>query len=282
MSSTFNESIPPSALVSVFKAVDQFEDQVDDRTYDELLPQHIKIALEDHVFGWTHLTSSILGHISVTTAAYCMTYHCLDYLSVQDYWAISQYLRTLVSFIMALSAFRLVRRRRFIWLPTIYGSKEYHDDKQRRRKEVAATDVSTLLGHLRRRREVYLHGRMDKTLNEAQSTFDTFLQAGQRKCYTFQTFQTNETMSIENDQVAFPAIKTMPYSHGGFFGSTPFLLANPHWILYSTKAHARRLCGDIAPHFECTGPKTCPLGRKQSWCSCVWHGKCTREQWDAG
>ena len=78
MSFTAKESTPPSALVTVLKAVDRFEDQVEDRAYDELLPQHIKIALEDHVFGWTHLTSSILGHISITIVAFYMTYYCLD------------------------------------------------------------------------------------------------------------------------------------------------------------------------------------------------------------
>ena len=119
MSFTAKESTPPSALVLtvVLKAVDRFEDQVEDRAYDELLPQHIKIALEDHVlFGWTHLTSSILGHVSITIVAFYMTYYCLDcqYLDLKEYGTMYQYVRICISFVMALSAYRLVRRRRYI------------------------------------------------------------------------------------------------------------------------------------------------------------------------
>lgn len=221
-------------MISMLKAVDRFEDQVEDRAFNELLPLHIKLALEDRVFGWSHVSSTILGHVVITVGAYYATYFCLGFLPFELYIlchaSVAHSIRVFVSLTAALLAFRFVRRRRRVWLPAPYGSKDYRDDKQRRRREVAETDFSTLLGHMRRRREVYLHGRVQKTLSEAEVVFTSFLQSERKTHPSFQTFPTDKTRSVDNDQVTFGPIQTMPYSHGGFFGAAPFLLANPDWI----------------------------------------------------
>ena len=217
----------------MFKYIDLFEDQIEDRGYSQILSQPLKLALEDQVFGWTHLSSSIIGHVLITCASYSASYIFLGFLHFSDCWngVIELALRACASLIVALLAFRLVRRRRSVWLPSPYGSKEYHEDQQRRQKDLAVTDYSTLLGHLRRRRDIYLNGQIEKTLSEAELAFHSFLQKGRQVSHSsFQTFPANQTHSIENDQVTFSPIKTMPYSHGGFFGAAPFLLANPDWI----------------------------------------------------
>jgi hypothetical protein len=47
---------------------------------------------------------------------------------------------------------------------------------------------------------------------------------------SFHTDPTNRMQSIAHDQILFQRIQNMPYTHGGFFATAPFLLANPHWI----------------------------------------------------
>lgn len=47
---------------------------------------------------------------------------------------------------------------------------------------------------------------------------------------SFSTMPTNRMKSFAHDQVMFPTIQKMPYAHGAYFGSAPFLLSNPHWI----------------------------------------------------
>ncbi|KAI2512142.1 hypothetical protein MHU86_2229 [Fragilaria crotonensis] len=222
--------------------VDRFEDQVDDIAYKELVPLHIKLALEDKVFGWSNLFSAILGHVGITLAAYQFTYVALGYIIiltipwVQTYdnysWTTS-ILKSLLSLWAAVSAYRMVRRRQHVWFRSAYGSKEYMEDYQRRRTEVAEIDSTTLLGRIRTRRNVYLRGRLQRTLTQAETRFDSWTRKkARRRRPSFQTFPTNQTKSIENDQVLFPCgpIKNMPYSHGCFFGAAPFLLANPDWI----------------------------------------------------
>jgi hypothetical protein len=240
-------------LSCIIKAVDRFEDQVEDRAYEELVPLHVKLALEDKVFGWSHLSSSIVGHVLITIGAYYLSYLSLGSLELWDlqhFYATDVLsaacsIRTIISLVLALATFRFVRRRRYIWLRAPYGSSYYESEDQQRRKEVAETDYSTLLGHLRRRREVYLSQRVQQELSEAEVAFDSWKQK-KDECQnilshsSFQTFPTNKTTSIENDQVLFSPIKNMPYSHGGFFGAAPFMLANPDWITI-----LRRLLPDV-------------------------------------
>ena len=220
-------------IVAMLKIVDLFEDQVENRGCSGLFSQKMRIALEEQIFGWTHLSSSILGYVMISTAAYSASYYCMGLIHVPFLWngTLEFALRAFVSFIVALLAFRLVQHRRSVWLPSTYGSKDYLEDQQRRQKDVAETDYSTLLGHLRRRRDNFVNVQIEKTLNEAEAAFHSFQQEGSQVSRpSFQTFPAFQTQSIENDQVTFPPIKTMPYSHGGFFGAAPFLLANPDWI----------------------------------------------------
>jgi hypothetical protein len=229
-------------ITEVLQAVDRFEDQVDDIAYKELVPLHIKLALEDKVFGWSNMFSAILGHVVITLGAYQLTYVAVGYIIIllipwiqihDNYSWTTSILKSLLSLWAAVSAYRMVRRRQHVWFRSAYGSKAYMDDYQRRRTEVAEIDSTTLLGRIRTRRNVYLRGRLQKTLSQAENRFDSWTRKkARRRRPSFQTFPTNQTKSIENDQVLFPSgpIKNMPYSHGCFFGAAPFLLANPDWI----------------------------------------------------
>lgn len=221
-------------ITEVLRVVDRLEDQVDDIAYKELVPLHIKLALEDQVFGWSNMFSSFMGHTVITLLAYQLTYVALSCIpwEIHNAWMTNS-IQTLLSLWAAIGAFRMVRRRRHVWFRAAYGSKEYRMDAQRRQTEVAETDSSTLLGRIRRHSEVYLKGRVVKKLHQAENMFDTWKQKkAKRRRPSFQTFPTYETKSIENDQVLFGSgpIKKMPYSHGCFFGAAPFMLANPDWI----------------------------------------------------
>mmetsp|Transcript_18871 Transcript_18871/g.31190 ORF Transcript_18871/g.31190 Transcript_18871/m.31190 type:complete len:745 (-) Transcript_18871:168-2402(-) len=230
------ERDPLRDLTKVLNAVDRFEDEFEDRAYEELVPLQIKLALEDKVFGWSNLASSIIGHVVITGGAYALTYFalCLIPWELHDPHT-TRTVRVVASVSTAVSAYRMVRRRRHVWLRAPYGSKHYLDDDKRRQKAVAESDASTLLGRIRRRRDIYLHGRLQKKLSQAEVRFDSWKQRYsplKKRRPSFQTFPVNETTSIENDQVCFAAghIKNMPYSHGCFFGAAPFMLANPDWI----------------------------------------------------
>jgi hypothetical protein len=236
---------PIRDFTNVLNAVDRFEDEFEGRAYEELVPLQLKLALEDKVFGWTNLASSIMGHVFITGGAYALTYLALWTFvpwQIRNDPRTTDNVRVFLSVSAAISAYRMVRRRRHVWLRAAYGSKDYLDDEKRRQQAVAESDASTLLGRIRRRRDVYLHGRLQKKLNQAQDRFiqkmspkkRSFKEGGALKKGrpSFQTFPVNETQSIENDQVCFAAghIKNMPYSHGCFFGAAPFMLANPDWI----------------------------------------------------
>jgi hypothetical protein len=227
-----NNHEEPEILTGMFRAVDMLEDQVDDLAYEELVPLHLKLALEDRVFGSTNLFSSILGHIGITVTAYYLTYWALSYIPWQIYDDYTtRNLRLLFCIWVGFISYRIVRRRKHIWFRSAYGTKEYKQDELRRRIEVAETDASTLLGRILRRRDVYLKGRAMKKLSQAENRFESWKRKKDiRRRPSFQTFPANETKSIENDQVLFPCIHRMPYSHGCFFGAAPFLLANPDWI----------------------------------------------------
>lgn len=218
-------SINPVArdISFVINAVDKLEDELEIRTFDDF-PQHVKFALEERVFGWSNLSFSILGHILCTAGAYCVTLQCLDSIPLYYYSTETVFLKHLVSFVAAFCVFRVVRRRRYVWLRAPYGSKCYQQDVERRRKEVAETDYSTLLGHLRRRNQVYLQERQQRRLTEAEDVFASWKEK-RRTCVEAVSPSINngiETRSIENDQAVFTSgsIKKMPYgeyseaSHG--------------------------------------------------------------------
>ena len=259
-------------ITEVLQAVDRFEDQVDDIAYKELVPQHIKLALEDNVFRWSNMFSSILGHVGITLAAYYLTYFAFGYSIIawmqihnnhNQYHSVcwtTKALQVLISLWAAVGAYRMVRRRQHVWFRSAYGSKAYLQDYLRRRTEVAEIDSTTLLGRIRSRRNVYLRGRCLKTLSQAETRFDSWTRKkARRRRPSFQTFSVHETKSIENDQVLFASgpIRNMPYSHGCFFGAAPFLVANPDWI-----SILRHLMPDVyvelsrrVHHHACEAPK---------------------------
>lgn len=206
-------------LNDVLEAVDEFEDQVEDIAYEELVPLQVKFALEEKVFGWSNLSASILGHVGITSGAYALTYLGLSILPWQLHdETTTQTSKVLLSLWASISAFRMVRRRRYVWLRNVYGSVEYQQDEQRRRRSVIETDSTTILGRIRRTKAVYLRGRVQRKLILAEKSFITYKEKSSKRIKkkrrpSFQTFPTKETKSIENDQVLFASgpIKKMPY-----------------------------------------------------------------------
>ena len=246
----------------ILEVVDRLEDEMD-HPYEELVPLELKLALEDKVFGWSHLSSEILGHVFFTVGAFFVCWNALRLIqqiigvqSLSDDFLYN--LNLLCSIAAAVSAFRMVRRRTKIWFRAAYGSKAYRADEKRRSREVAKTDKTTLLGRIRQRRDAYLHRGIIKKLKTAEERFQRKLskksasptsvtfnsdsaylsstdESGDeiirpKRRPSFQTFPTYATKSLENDQVSFPKINLVPYSHGGFFGAAPFMLANADWV----------------------------------------------------
>jgi len=251
-----------TAEEQILNVVDQIEDDWDEHTYEDLVPLEIKLAIEQNVFGWSHLTSDIAGHIFFTVGAFAFVYLIL--------WEINpsqslMWLRYLASTIAALSSFRMVRRRRKVWLRAPYGSRKYRKDAARRLKEVAEADKTSWLGRIRRQRR---QRKVEKQLRRAESDFEqhherkanqqssimmplTYQDGGmamttaddlyqsprtpprkRQRRPSFRTEAVNVMQSVQHDQILFAKgpIHRMIYSHGGFFGAAPFMLNNPHWI----------------------------------------------------
>lgn len=359
--------------------VDRIEDQVEAHVYEDLVPLEVKLALENRIFGWSHLTSNILGHVTYTAGSFLIAYFTLtqvylfyhnhkrhgegqeydnthndtgsarsSHILDDDYWF--KAIRFAVSAVCAFNTFRTIRRRRNIWFRSAYGTNEYHKDSKRRKDMVRETDRTTLLGRLmvggnnimqrrvqrrlskankmfqkRHQREQqrlkkeqdklkekqqqnsipeqdelaveasesqeqellcsprslcyspcdsfcggdydeavdhnlnttdHSHSNSDSTppTSDDEDTIETFLNSpiGNSKLQeqlalnpatstelrsrkrqrrrTFHTKPTTKMESIMHDQVLINPILNMPYAHGGFFGSAPFMLANPHWI----------------------------------------------------
>lgn len=153
--------------------IDRIEDEVD-HTYDELVPLDVKLALEDKVFGWSHLSSDILGHIFFTLGAYTLTFLFITHVVGRTErlpMAVFRILRFLLSFWAGISAFRMVRRRRRVWLRSAYGSKDYEKDALRRRDSVRESDRTTLLGRVRRRRNLMAERGHQRKLQKAVERF---------------------------------------------------------------------------------------------------------------
>lgn len=140
--------------------------------YDDLVPLDVKLALEDKVFGWTHLTSSIIGHIIFVSCAYWMTFESFTFAFQhvsrieETIWFI--WLRNILCIWAAVTTFRMVRRRRHVWFRSAYGSKSYYEDAERRRKQVAETDRTTALGRFV---QSFRHRRVMSKLRKAETQF---------------------------------------------------------------------------------------------------------------
>merc|ERR1739838_184207 len=83
-----------------------------------------------------------------------------------------QVIRFVTSIFVALTVFRMIRRRSFIWFRAPYGSEAYAKDHERRRQEVKETDKKTILGRIRQRRNLLLERRVQKKLNKATKLFE--------------------------------------------------------------------------------------------------------------
>ena len=62
------------------EVMDYLEDEIDEHTYDDLIPLQIRMALEDQVFGWDHFFSNILGHVSFTVGSYLLTFWLITFV----------------------------------------------------------------------------------------------------------------------------------------------------------------------------------------------------------
>ncbi len=160
-------------LAQILQAViDRIEDEVEVHAYDDLVPLDIKLALEDKVFGWTHLTSSVIGHILFTGGAYWLTFQIVsiafEQVSITNVEAWASWLRTFLCFWAAITTFRMVRRRRHVWFRSAYGSSAYKQDAERRRKQVAETDRTTALGRFV---QTFRHRRVMSKLRKAETQF---------------------------------------------------------------------------------------------------------------
>ncbi|CAB9517561.1 expressed unknown protein [Seminavis robusta] len=181
----------------ILDVVDRIEDTVEATAYEDLIPLEVKRALENRVFGWTHLTSNILGHTFYTVGSFVLAYLVLSevhYLfhvhkhhgepynfakGEDDLWF--RVTRLALSAFFSLSTFRMVRRRRHVWFRAPYGSKEYQNDAARRRMTVRETDQNTLLGRLMRRGNELMQRRVQKRLMKAHKMFQKKHQQQKQK-----------------------------------------------------------------------------------------------------
>lgn len=153
----------------ILKVVDQVEDEWDDMAYDQLVPLEIKLALEQNLFGWSHLTSDILGHVVFTVGAFFIIYTIASlHIFQTTHTAWIHQLRLLLSVIAACATFRMVRRRRRIWLRASYGSARYMQREEARRKEIAQVDQLSWLARVRVNSK---HKKVQKKLAKADSKF---------------------------------------------------------------------------------------------------------------
>jgi hypothetical protein len=179
--------------------VDRIEDTVEATAYEDLIPLEVKLALENRIFGWSHLVSSILGHIFYTAGSFLLTYviitelHYLYHMHLRkhdrddaahhadDMEAWFRSLRFAIAAFVAINTFRMVRRRRHVWFRAAYGSKEYQKDAPRRRMTVLDTDQHTLLGRLMRKSKELMQRRVQKKLLKAHKMFQKKQQRQQQR-----------------------------------------------------------------------------------------------------
>jgi hypothetical protein len=238
-------AIAEEAQELILNAMDLVEDGWDERAYEDVIPLEVKLTIEEAVFGWSHLISSILGHTLFTLAAFAAVYYaCRTVLPSYVY------LKWILAAGAAVSSFRMVRRRRKVWFRAPYGSAKYRQDAERRLREVKEADARTWLGRIRKLRS---QRKVQKQLKRAETNFMVHHQRrrldhqqsatslGEREARSplkhrrrpsFQTDPIPSMQSIQHDQILFAngPIRRLLYAHGGYFGAAPFLLNNPHWI----------------------------------------------------
>jgi hypothetical protein len=88
------------------------EDEWDEHTYEDIVPLEIKLALEDVVFGWSHLASTFIGYTLFTVSAFLLTFAGLWHFTQSP---VGHWIRAPLSLVAAWTTFRMVRRRRKVW-----------------------------------------------------------------------------------------------------------------------------------------------------------------------
>jgi len=73
--------INPDPIMNV---MDYLEDEIDEHTYDEIIPLQLRMALEDTVFGWDHFLSSLLGHVGYTCGSYLVTFWVITFVVLHE------------------------------------------------------------------------------------------------------------------------------------------------------------------------------------------------------
>ena len=193
--------------------VDRIEDQVEAHAYEDLVPLEVKLALENRIFGWSHLSSNILGHVSYTLGSFLIAYFALTqvhhlyykhkhgdaHVHDDDIWF--KALRIGISCVCAFNTFRTIRRRRHIWFRAAYGSKEYHKDSARRQNMVRETDQKTLLGRLMTRGNVIMQRRVQRRLSKAAKMFQKRQQRQQQRLKQEQEKLMQEQTTIPEKEV---------------------------------------------------------------------------------
>jgi len=156
----------------LMEVMDYLEDEIDEHTYDDLIPLQIRMALEDQVFGWDHFFSNILGHVGFTVGSYLLTFWIITFVVLHELpwgnhihdgfddglenggvptgsaatttprsnnpWGMPHelfsFVRTALSLGSAISTFRTIRRRRRVWLRQPYGTSAPGSREARRQQ----------------------------------------------------------------------------------------------------------------------------------------------------
>jgi hypothetical protein len=188
----------------LMEVMDYLEDEIDEYTYDELIPLQIRMALEDQIFGWDHFLSSILGHVGYTVGSYLLTFWFITFLCLREVpwgegkvddvtdtatksnpWGMPHglfsFIRTAISLFSAISTFRTIRRRRRVWLHPSRGDERrktsLEEADQRARRFVLGSNIwSKMRRSYQRRRDRYLARGVSRKLRKAEKMFERRIQ----------------------------------------------------------------------------------------------------------
>jgi len=158
-------------LMEAMDNLEEFEDEIDEHTYDDLIPLQLRMALEDQVFGWDHFMSIFLGHIIYTLGSYLVTFWLITFVVLHEVpwgtpsgeggggeddtcgsgcsksnpWgmphSVFAFLRTSLSLLASVSTFRTIRRRRRVWLRRPYSKSDLSgSDAERRQHSLEEAD----------------------------------------------------------------------------------------------------------------------------------------------
>lgn len=184
----------------LIEVMDYLEDEIDEYTYDELIPLQIRMALEDQIFGWDHFFSSMLGHVVYTVGSYFLAFWFITFMVLHEVpwgsgkvdevtdtttksnpWGMPHglfsFIRTAISLASAISTFRTIRRRRRVWLrPSRGDERRQHSleeaDQRARRFVLGSKLWSKMRRSYEKRRDKYLARGVTRKLQRAQKMFE--------------------------------------------------------------------------------------------------------------